>query len=832
MFYLRCLAICFIVLAGCSVASAANPDQLTDQLQSALLARDPNAYLALVVPEIKEQESDFINSFFANDYEKLNFKVADADEGSALIQLFMQGKTESRYDSWKISTEVRDGRKLIASRKEVSSITGLYYLHMSRQAISVRNLQFAHYDSVFHFDEGNLFPITASGQIGGFVFIGDGSLDFTPKEPTEQQQLNLFCKQTTLHAKFKSVYMRGDAAMVKQFLGDLLNSQGTVLESLYSRAQDIEKDSDSTVYGVQIPLSDAIWYPRLQKREVYIEMKSQYGTLIYQYYPGQTDDLLLAQKDKNRVISLYSSRGIYSVPQTDDFKILSYKMNVSYVPTSQYMSGTAEMLLKSEGPTSTVVFDLNPDLRVSEIRSSQGSLMYFQERKSNNLHVVLNDPIDEGDNLRLQFRYAGRIEPDKGRLESVVVQRQQQTEFYIAPSYLYSSQALWYPQLESKPYSQLEASISVPDRYIAITNGRLTKKEDGSGNDIYSYSSVIPIKYFSLFICQLNGPLKSDSLIPIEIYYHTIDRSGAESSAKAADRILRFYSSIFGNYPYQNLTLVLRPMEEPGGNAPASVAIVNRVFSYFEVKYIRDPVNITDFPDFFLAHELAHQWWGQAVGWAGYRDQWLSEGFAQYAATRYVREVYGDDGWLKLSRTYMKWIQEKTYAGPIILGTRLGHLIDDPQAFSALLYDKGAYVLNMLRVWMGDQKFNQCMIEFYHSYQFKRASIVDFMNFAQKYSDDQLAPFFEQWLYRWDIPAVMYSESHSGTSVKLHFSQVSSNFYRLKIPIVMKDRSGNVSQSLVFVDQPDKEVELTAPAQIVSVEIDPLHENLATYKQQ
>src|SRR5262249_46012887 len=127
MRYRRCVAIFLIVLAGCSVASAVAPDQLGDQLQTALLARDANAYLALVTPEIKQDESDFINSFFGFDYDKLTFKVADSDGDNLLIQLFMQGKSESRYESWKIRTEVRDGHKLIAERKEVSTISGLYY---------------------------------------------------------------------------------------------------------------------------------------------------------------------------------------------------------------------------------------------------------------------------------------------------------------------------------------------------------------------------------------------------------------------------------------------------------------------------------------------------------------------------------------------------------------------------------------------------------------------------------------------------------------------------------------------------------------------------------
>lgn len=809
----------------------AQNNDLFSKIDHAIQARDKAAYLNLTVPEIREQEEREFSEFLAFDYSRAVVKLAEQEEDKYLLQIFTEGDAEARFESWLIESVEVNGIRMIAKRVSLSTLSGLYSLRMSRNAIPVRDLNFRHQDAEFHFREGNLFLILARGEIAGAVFLGNGTLSFAPQEPTEQQQLALFCKQPKLQTGIKAAYFRGDATELKSLFADALAVAGSVKENLYSKARDFEKKSDQNIYGVTVPLSEQLWFPRLQNKELYCEMNTTHGLLAYQFYPGQTDDVVLVQKERNQIISLYSSHGIYSVPFQEDYHVLSYRLRVTYQPEKLYLSGIAAVRIRSRQETDSLVFLLNPDLRVTKIRTNQGTPLYFQERKSKNLHMILNRSLGKDEDLSLEFEYQGRIEPEKGRSESVEITGNREKDFYISPTYLYSNQANWYPQLESKPYSPLQATFWVPAQYTAVGNGRLVKEETKSGQTAYSYDSAIPLKYFSMFVSRLNGRLHYESLVPIDVFFHSIDDATARETAKSADRILRFYSGRFGKFPYQNLNLVLRPMEEPGGHAPPTVAILNRVFSYWEVKMIRDPVHITEFPDIFLAHELAHQWWGQAIGWQGYRDQWLSEGFAQFAAATYVRSEYGDDGWLKLSRIFRRWIQEKTNSGPVILASRLGHLNQDPQSYSAILYNKGAYVVNMLRIWMGDEKFYKFLDNFYHYNEFKRVSVSDFQKMAQEYSLEDLDPFFNQWLYRWDIPAVTWTHTVEGNTVRLRFVQPEQTFFRLKIPVVAKGKDGAVHQSLVYVDKPVTEVTLDIPFVPTQVDVDPLNENLATYKE-
>jgi aminopeptidase N len=170
-----------------------------------------------------------------------------------------------------------------------------------------------------------------------------------------------------------------------------------------------------------------------------------------------------------------------------------------------------------------------------------------------------------------------------------------------------------------------------------------------------------------------------------------------------------------------------------------------------------DPANFSDIPGFFLAHELAHQWWGQAVAPANYRERWLSEAWAQYAAALWVQKSRGESTFRGVMERFARWALRFTASGPVHLGHRLGHVKNNPQVFRAVVYDKGAYVLHMLRAIVGDDAFFRGVRDFQHRFLFSKAGTDDLRESLEAASGMDLKPYFEEWIYGTSLPRLRYA---------------------------------------------------------------------------
>jgi aminopeptidase N len=267
--------------------------------------------------------------------------------------------------------------------------------------------------------------------------------------------------------------------------------------------------------------------------------------------------------------------------------------------------------------------------------------------------------------------------------------------------------------------------------------------------------------------------------------------------------IAGFYAGLMHDAPYPSFTLAVLESFLPGGHSPAYFAALNQPLPASPFTWREDPANFDDFPEFFLAHELAHQWWGQGVGWQNYHEQWLSEGFAQYFAALYAERRRGAETFGNVIRSMSRWALETSDQGPVYLGYRLGHLRNDGRVMRALVYNKGAMVLHMLRRLVGDEAFFRSLRRFYDEHRFRKAGTDALRQAFTAETGRDLTRFFEEWIYGSRLPVVRWTSRTEGQgdrqAVVVRLEQQGDRIFDFAITVTLQLGDGTARDVVVPV---------------------------------
>jgi Peptidase family M1 domain len=427
------------------------------------------------------------------------------------------------------------------------------------------------------------------------------------------------------------------------------------------------------------------------------------------------------------------------------------------------------------------------------------------------------------------------------------------------PNWLFSNRSFWYPQAQVTDYATSRVRVTVPLGYAAVATGVPAPGNpmaSGPTRSTYTFIADQPARYIGLVVSKMamvdsthvaldiqspavepprevyagGGILIRPRTVPPVGGRNTILLSVAATRRQAqrgrdivmtAAEILRFYAATIGDVPYDAMTLAMVESNLPGGHSPAYMAMMNNPAPMSPYTWRNDPAAFSNYPEFYLAHEMAHQWWGQAVGWQNYHEQWLSEGIAQYFAALYAKERRGDAAFRDVIRQFRRWAVEQSDQGSIYLGYRLGHLKNDSRIFRAVVYNKSAAVLHMLRRLIGDDAFFKGIRRFYVDNRFKKAGTQEFQRAMETASGRSLERFFQRWIFESGIPRVRYSATVEGQELIVRFEQVSASpdlIYDL--PVTLSIQSGDrATEQIVVIDESTTEKRFPLTAALRNVEV-------------
>jgi len=233
------------------------------------------------------------------------------------------------------------------------------------------------------------------------------------------------------------------------------------------------------------------------------------------------------------------------------------------------------------------------------------------------------------------------------------------------------------------------------------------------------------------------------------------------------------------------------------------------------------PVNLTRWNEYYLAHEIAHQWWGQGVTWDSYHDHWISEGLAQFSTILYLREKYGEAAFSNILKKMSWWTGKKTKWGPIIFGSRISQF--DFFAFQSIVYNKSSLVLNMLKDMLGEDVFFWGIREFFNKFKYQAARTNDFVVTLSEISQKDLRPFFDAWFQTYKLPEVKVSRYIERVAdkyrLKFHISQRGDPFIFPLWVEWMQDEK-NV-RNMIVVDKKEHTVQFDLTHKPKRIQINP-----------
>ena len=714
----------------------------------------------------------------------------------------------------------------------------------------------------FALDSGSvalLSPI--GGRTVAVVFLGRGTFRLTPPAGIERERLKLFRKVDHMEESFTSAVLLFSDSTLEELNAHLTFGPGQVggkakdavgkALGLWTASADFFKPDKDAHYVVPDLMATLL---NSDRSGYFTATLGRDDTDPWQLTvnPADEEAVSLTVKTKSGVLTKQQETALQFRRQGDStitgeraaaVSVRQYTIEV-WLPEAGtgdlHLSAATTLQLSADAPAGPwLPFLLAGKLDVDSARWDDGApAPVFKGHLNPYLWVRAPHRLIAGETPLLRLYYHGDVVDRWG------------SELFTMPSVAF---AAWYPSpMDERNLAQFDITMHSPEAFLVSAVGDRTDSAAYPGHMITTrWRTAAPIRNatFNLGIFEPYR-LEGDNLPPIELHWsdrinRMLAHAGVPALKHAKEEIgadlqsaMKFYRAVYGDPPVKHFYAGEVPYGEGlafPGMVDLSLATGTTLLNDYEEG--QDQV--------FRAHETAHQWWGIAVDFSTYHDQWLSEGFSDFSGLWYLQtrtgknEVYFNT----LNRWRDEILKRREKPVPISLGYRMDTSFDESPNYSVIVYKKGAWVLHMLRMLtlnlqsMSEERFKTIMGDFYTKYRGRRASTLDFQRVVEDHVGQPMDWFFKEWVDCWRVPTYTVS-THTEPAdngqfrVKLRVLQANvPDDFLMYVPVAIDLGNNKVARVRVKVQGPRTEVDLPLmPSQPKAVRFNDLDGVLAEVK--
>lgn len=447
-----------------------------------------------------------------------------------------------------------------------------------------------------------------------------------------------------------------------------------------------------------------------------------------------------------------------------------YALDVNISNTSNYISGSGTIKATvTATKLDTFAFELHQNLTIDSIYINSQKYLVNSSRTNGEVQVKLQNAINKNTAITAVVFYRGNP-PSTVNTWKLGLINETDTKYGVQITHSLSvpySAYEWWPckQVVTDLADSLRIFVTTDTSLKVASNGKLHNITDvGNGKHRFEWKSAHEINYYLVsvavapyFINEYKGYINNGSQsVDIQDYIYNTERGRTESkvSETSSPVIMEKFSEMFGTYPFADEKYGIYSAPVSGGMEHQTMSAIG---------------NITD--KYLLAHEMAHQWWGDNVNLVSYRDMWLNEGFASYAEYLAAEKIWPADASVMMQNYHA--IAMSRVGGSVYVNDTLEF---DQLYEGRLVYRKGAAIIHTLRFLVNnDANFFAALRSYQDKFSGKNVTLQDFKKHMETETAVNLDRYFQQWYYGEGYPTFTMTWNHKNDTLKLRSIQTTSS---------------------------------------------------------